>query len=74
MSKTWEQIFDEVDYNEDYDLPELKDRWAVVISPSTSWSNYRHQADAFAIYQGLKDFGYADGRLAVRVFEGRRPR
>ena len=49
------------------DLPALTDNWAVVISPSTTWANYRHQADAFAMYQLLKDSGYDDDHIVLIV-------
>lgn len=48
-------------------LPDLRDRWAVVISPSTTWSNYRHQADAFAMYQLLLQHGYDDDHIVLIV-------
>ena len=48
-------------------LPEVTDHWAVVISPSTSWSNYRHQADAFAMYQTLRRHGYDDDHIVLIV-------
>jgi glycosylphosphatidylinositol transamidase (GPIT) subunit GPI8 len=48
-------------------LPELTDRWAVVVSPSTTWSNYRHQADAFAMYQTLRHHGYDDDHIVLIV-------
>ena len=49
------------------DLPPLWDHWAVVVSPSTTWSNYRHQADAFAMYQSLKHHGYDDDHIILVV-------
>ena len=49
------------------DLPPLWDHWAVVVSPSTTWSNYRHQADAFAMYQSLKNHGYDDDHIVLIV-------
>ena len=48
-------------------LPDVTDHWAVVISPSTSWSNYRHQADAFAMYQTLRRHGYDDDHIVLIV-------
>jgi len=48
-------------------LPEVTDHWAVVISPSTSWANYRHQADAFAMYQTLRRHGYDDDHIVLIV-------
>lgn len=52
---------------ESRDLPPLTDRWAVVVSPSTSWNNYRHQADAFAMYQTLRKYGYDDDHIVFIV-------
>lgn len=48
-------------------LPERDECWAVVISPSTTWSNYRHQADAFAMYQTLRQNGYDDDHIVLIV-------
>ncbi len=48
-------------------LPKVTDCWAVVISPSTTWANYRHQADAFAMYQLLRDSGYDDDHIVLIV-------
>ena len=48
-------------------LPAVTDHWAVVISPSTSWANYRHQADAFAMYQTLRRHGYDDDHIVLIV-------
>ena len=57
------QVFDYA--AKDYDYPELKDRWAVVISTSDSWTNYRHEADALAMYQLLKRHGYDDDHIIL---------
>jgi hypothetical protein len=46
FEKTMKQIFNEG--HEDHRLPAVGERWAVVVSPSTKWDDYRHQADAFA--------------------------
>ena len=51
----------------DHKLPQAKDNWAVVISPSTTWSNYRHQADAFAMYQTLRNHGYPEDHIVLIV-------
>ena len=48
-------------------LPDVTDRWAVVISPSTTWENYRHQADAFSMYQLLRQYGYDDDHIVLIV-------
>ena len=50
-----------------HQLPDLRQRWAVVISPSTTWDNYRHQADALAMYQFLKNHGYDDDHIVLIV-------
>lgn len=51
----------------DHNLSACTDHWAVLISPSTSWANYRHQADVFAMYQLLKKHGYDDDHIIVIV-------
>ena len=67
----WEQqkqyYQDFTDVSVSHNLPDLTDRWAVVISPSTSWENYRHQADAFAMYQTLRRHGYDDDHIVLIV-------
>lgn len=45
--------------------PDLHDRWAVVIATSDTWPNYRHQADALAMYQLLKRHGYDDDHIIL---------
>ena len=65
MEKRYEQTF--ADEGSASTLPELKDRWALVISPSTTWANYRHQADAFAMYQLLRSSGYDDDHIVLIV-------
>ena len=50
---------------EDFNYPELKDNWALVIGASDTWENYRHQADALAIYQMLKRHGYDDDHIVL---------
>lgn len=62
--KLYEQQFNP-DLVVDHNLPATTDRWAVVISPSTSWANYRHQADAFAMYQLLRHHGYDDDHIVL---------
>jgi len=65
-TKTYEQVFDKT-IEAGLDLPDVTDHWAVVISPSTTWSNYRHQADAFAMYQTLRQHGYDDDHIVLIV-------
>jgi ABC-type branched-subunit amino acid transport system substrate-binding protein/glycosylphosphatidylinositol transamidase (GPIT) subunit GPI8 len=46
----------------------IKDRnelWAVIISTSESWENYRHQADALSFYHSLKRNGVKDDRIIL---------
>jgi len=50
---------------EDFQYPELHDNWAMVIGASDTWDNYRHQADALAIYQMLKRHGYDDDHIIL---------
>jgi glycosylphosphatidylinositol transamidase (GPIT) subunit GPI8 len=66
LEKDFAQSFDdeEIEYHE---LPDATDCWAVVISPSTTWENYRHQADAFAMYQTLHHHGYDDDHIVFIV-------
>lgn len=64
----WQQgISDDFDpaLKVDHNLPACTDHWALLISPSTSWANYRHQADVFAMYQLLKKHGYDDEHIIV---------
>ena len=65
LEKGVEQAFE--DFQGIHRLPPVTDRWAVVISPSTTWANYRHQADAFAIYQLLRQYGYPDDHIVLIV-------
>ncbi len=44
---------------------DLKDKYAVVVAASTGWKNYRHQADALAMYHLLKDHGYDDDHIIL---------
>ena len=49
----------------EFSYPELKDNWAMVVGTSDTWENYRHQADALAIYQMLKRHGYDDDHIVL---------
>lgn len=49
----------------DFLYPELNDQWAVVIATSKTWADYRHQADALAMYQLLKRHGYDDEHIIL---------
>ena len=52
---------------ESHELPPVSEHWAVIVSPSTTWDNYRHQADAFAMYQLLRQYGYDDYHIVLIV-------
>lgn len=47
------------------EYPTLQNRWALVIAASKGWSNYRFQADAFAMYRILKQHGYDDDHIVL---------
>jgi glycosylphosphatidylinositol transamidase (GPIT) subunit GPI8 len=67
LEKKWAQEFGHEDNIPQHHLPKVTDHWAVVISPSTTWNNYRHQADAFAMYQTLRSHGYDDDHIVLIV-------
>lgn len=50
-----------------FSYPTLDDNWALVVATSTSWSNYRHQADALEFYQLLKSKGYDDDHIVLII-------
>ena len=62
--KRWQQVMETM-AGTVHELPAVTDHWAVVISPSTTWANYRHQADAFAMYQTLRQHGYEDDHIIL---------
>lgn len=41
------------------------DTWAVVIATSAGWEDYRHQADALAVYDLLKGNGLTDDKIVL---------
>jgi hypothetical protein len=45
--------------------PDLKDHWALLVAASSGWTNYRHQADVFNMYQILKNNGYDDDHIVL---------
>lgn len=42
-----------------------KDLWAVIAATSAGWEDYRHQADALAVYDLLKGNGVGDDRIVL---------
>lgn len=42
-----------------------KDLWAVIVSTSDGWDNYRHQSDALAIYNLLKQNRVSDDNIIL---------
>lgn len=67
--QAWEEQTSNIQsFNPDQPLMEygpLKDNYAVVVSSSDTWNNYRHQADALAMYQLLKRHGYDDDHILL---------
>lgn len=45
--------------------PALEEKWALLVAASSTWTNYRHQADVFAMYRLLKQNGYTDDRIVL---------
>jgi ABC-type branched-subunit amino acid transport system substrate-binding protein len=43
--------------------PALRNNYALVVAATSGWANYRHQADAFAVYQFLRRNGYDDDHI-----------
>ena len=54
-------------HQKDFTYPDLDQKWAVVIGASDDWPNYRHQADALAMYQVLKRHGYDDDHILLII-------
>lgn len=46
-----------------------RDLWAVVIATSKDWKNYRHQADALAMYDLLRRNGVPDDRIVLFLID-----
>lgn len=45
--------------------PPKNELYALILAPSAGWENYRHQADAYAFYQLLKDGGLDDDHILL---------
>jgi len=48
---------------------EKRDLWAVIVATSMGWENYRHQADALAIYDLLRRNGVDDGQIILFLID-----
>lgn len=64
-NSTHQQTFDP--NQKDFTYPALNGRYAVVVGASDTWINYRHQADALAFYQMLKNSGYDDDHIILII-------
>ena len=53
------------EYATNHTYPEHKDNYAVIVAASTGWANYRHQADALAMYHALKNQGFDDDHIIL---------
>ena len=45
------------------------DSWAVILSASNGWQEYRHQSDALAIYDMLKQNGFSDDKIILLIYD-----
>ncbi|MDD5224352.1 MAG: C13 family peptidase [bacterium] len=66
--ETYASLAKEQKFEDPGSAPPVKDRtgiWAVVMSVSKGWENYRHQADALAQYDLLKRNGIPDDRIIL---------
>jgi glycosylphosphatidylinositol transamidase (GPIT) subunit GPI8/ABC-type branched-subunit amino acid transport system substrate-binding protein len=46
-----------------------KDLWAVILATSIDWENYRHQADALAVYDLLRENGVDDDHIILMLVD-----
>lgn len=54
-------------YTSDIVYPEHKGNYAVIVAASKGWSNYRHQADALAMYQALLERGFDHDHIILII-------
>ena len=43
--------------------------WAVLVAGSSSWFNYRHQADVYHAYQMIKNKGFDEEKIIVFAYD-----
>jgi len=48
---------------------EHSDNWAVIVSTSKYWFNYRHNSDALSLYHMIKDRGIPDSNIILMLPE-----
>ena len=60
----WGEVHDDMAPDRYWYAP-LDSHYAFIVATSTGWNNYRHQADALAMYQMLKGFGYSDDQILL---------
>ena len=44
--------------------------WAVIVSSSSYWHNYRHAANALSMYHAARGLGLPDGRIVLMLAGG----
>lgn len=71
-SAVWDlkSTFQSFDTDISLTYPKTDKKWALVIATSTKWSDYRHQADAFDMYQMLKRHGFDDDHIVLIASDG----
>jgi glycosylphosphatidylinositol transamidase (GPIT) subunit GPI8 len=53
-----------------YSSPDKKTGFrAVIVGPSRGWNNYRHQADALALYTLLRQNGVSDDHIILMIYD-----
>lgn len=52
-------------YDTHIEYPEHKGNYAVIVAASSGWTNYRHQADALAMYKALLAQGFDDNNIIL---------
>lgn len=55
--------------NQNSSLEKKEDTWAVVVAASNGWDEYRHQSDALAVYDMLKQNGIKDDKIILMIYD-----